>query len=293
MKKLLIAMCAAASMCAYAASEVESTNDEPVDDGLPIWGFGNYGIYSGYQLYGSLVNREPTLQGYFELNVNIPWDLGYLGAGVWNNSDLTCERKNNYGRIFNEFDFNVHWGKTFWFDDEKTWGLDYRASVVWYYYPHHLYQRNKPYGKTDTTMDFNHSFALVNPYVIPYINVVREYHENKANLLQFGVRKPWQVTDNFQLCPILEFVWRESRYNWCFPTGFGETNGGTNSGIATMKLELDATYMFTPNIGIFAKVAYCSIIDPDLRDNCDVLDRHAYGECKDFAWGGVGLTFSF
>lgn len=23
-----------------------------------------------------------------------------------------------------------------WFDDEKTWGLEYRMSVIWYYYPH-------------------------------------------------------------------------------------------------------------------------------------------------------------
>ena len=284
MKKLMAAVCAVSLLSVFA--EEKKGEAEIAEEKAPIlWGFGNYGIYSGYQLYGSLVNREPTLQGYVEVNANIPMDLGYLGVGVWNNSDLTCERKDSYGRIFNEFDFNVHWGKTFWFDDDRTWGLDYRASVVWYYYPHHLYQRRPtPYNGgvrigTATTMDFDHSFALLNPYVVPYINVVREYHENDANLLQFGVRKPFQITDDFSLCPFIEMVWRESRYNWCFPTEFGTANGGTNSGIATLKVELDANYQITEHFGLFAKVAYCSIIDPDLRDNCDVIDRHSYGEC--------------
>ena len=51
-----------------------------------FWGFANCGIYSGYQLYGSLLNNEPTLQGYVEGNFNLSVkdvDLGFLGVGVW------------------------------------------------------------------------------------------------------------------------------------------------------------------------------------------------------------------
>ena len=99
MKKLMAAVCAASLLSAFA--EEKKGEAEIAEEKAPIlWGFGNYGIYSGYQLYGSLVNREPTLQGYVEVNANIPMDLGYLGVGVWNNSDLTCERKDSYGRIF-------------------------------------------------------------------------------------------------------------------------------------------------------------------------------------------------
>ncbi len=295
MKKLMVAMAAALSMCAFADEDkAAETQDSPI-----LWGSGSYGVYSGYQLYGSLVNREPTMQGYFEVNANLPNDFGYLGAGLWSNSDLTAQRKESYGRIFNEFDFNAHWGKTFYFDDDKAWGLEYRASVVWFYYPHHLYQRREGVynGRvkvgTATTVDFDHSFALVNPYLIPYVTVVREYHENKANLLQFGVRKPIQVNDQLSICPFVEGVWRDDRYNWCFPTRFGMANDGTNGGVATLKLELDATYQITECFGIFAKVAYCSVVDPDLRDNCDILDRAEYGEKKDYAWGGVGVSFRF
>ena len=300
MKKLMVALCLAGACVASAAEKAE--NAETAAQGaqteasskLTLWGFGNYGIYSGYQLYGSLVNSEPTLQGYLEGNVNLlakDIDFGYLGIGIWSNTDLTDKRRDSYGKAFNEWDFNVHWGRTFWFDDDKTWGLDYRTSVVWYYYPHRRHHR---YQKTDTTMDWNHSFALVNPFVIPFIDVVHEYHESDGNLLQFGLKKTVAVNDAFALTPSITFVWRNRNYGWCFPHYGTDANWNKiNSCLATMKIGLDATYQITKNFGLFAKVAYCSIIDGDLRDAADAASGAEYGQYKDFAWGGVGVTLNF
>ena len=268
---------------------------EPVDN--LFWGFGNYGVYSGYQLYGSLVNPEPTAQGYIEGNMNLTTDdanFGYLGLGLWSNSDLTGRRRHSYGRIFNEWDFNVHWGKTFWFDDDQTIGLDYRTSIVWYYYPHHMYQKNRPNGKTDTTMDWNHSFALINPIVVPFIDVVHEYHESDGNLLQFGARRAFAVTDNFTLTPSVAFVWRNRSYGWCFPHYGTDANWNKiNACLATMKFQLDANYQVSEHFGLFAKVAYCSVVDHDLRAAADISEGDQYGKYKDFAWGGVGVTVNF
>ena len=273
MKKLMFAAAAAVSFCAMA-DEAENGSEMEKESSFPvaIWGFGNYGIYSGYQLYGSLVNSEPTLQGYAEVNAQFTFDefdLGYVGVGLWLNSDLTKRRGHMFyplGRGFpNEYDPNVHFGRTFWFDGARH---------------------------TPTTWDFDHSFALINPYVIPFIDVVREY-SNGANLLQFGLKKPIDVAEGFSLTPSITMVWRERQYNWCFPTAFGSA-GKCNSGIATLKVMLDASYWFNDNFGLFAKVAYCSIIDPDLRDNID-HDLHGadYGKCKDYAWGGIGVQFKF
>ena len=293
MKMLMFALTASAVMLSYA-EEAKETGSELEKQSAPIfWGFGNYGLYSGYQLYGSLLNNEPTLQGYLEGNANLSWDdfdLGYLGLGVWSNTDLTPRRDYvGIGGAFNEWDFNAHWGRTFWFDDAQTWGLTYRTSFVWYYYPGQHYQRIHP--AIDTTMDWNHYFEIANPWLIPYINVVREYRF-ESNLLQFGIKKPFQITDDFSICPFVEMVWRENRYNWCFPTRFGGVD--TCGGLATLKVELDATYQITEHFGLFAKVAYCSVIDHHMRNNCDdILDSDDYGENKDFAWGGVGLTFNF
>ena len=299
MKKLLLTAAVAAAGFAFAEEAAKATNSEAgsapqieeKDDPL-FWGFGNYGIYSGYQLYGSLLNSEPTLQGYLEGNINLSikgWDLGYLGLGVWSNTDLTDKRRDSYGKAFNEWDPNVHYGKTFWFDDDNKWGLDYRTSFVWYYYPHR--RHDHLFGSTATTMDWNHSFALLNPFVVPFLDCVHEYHENNADLLQFGLKRACGVTDAFTLTPSITFVYRDHRYNWCFPTaGFTEFHNG---GIATMKLMLEANYQITHYFGLFAKVAYCSVIDRDLRDAADNGSGADYGQYKDFAWGGLGVTVNF
>ena len=308
MKKLLLTAAIAAAGAAFAEEAEKTTNPEAEpapqieekDDPL-FWGFGNYGIYSGYQLYGSLLNSEPTMQGYLEGNLNLSvrgWDLGYLGLGVWSNTDLTDKRRDLYGKAFNEWDPNVHYGKTFWFDDEDKWGLDYRTSFVWYYYPHgrgHDYnsrgQTHFQYGHdTLTTMDWIHSFAFANPFVVPFLDWVHEFQEDK-DLLQFGLKRACTVTDAFTLTPSMTFVYRDHRYNWCFPTaGWTETHNG---GIATMKLMLEANYKITDHFGLFAKVAYCSIIDRDLRDAADHGSGGDYGQYKDYAWGGLGVTVNF
>ncbi|MBR4523215.1 MAG: hypothetical protein IKO64_03145 [Kiritimatiellae bacterium] len=283
---------------ADAPAPAPETSEEE-DTGAPvIWGFGNYGIYSGYQLYGSMVNSEPTLQGYAEVNANLracDMDLGYAGVGVWSNTDLTDKRRASYGKAFNEWDLNLHWGKTFWFDDERTWGLDYRTSFVWYYYPHRRHNGiNYPDGSrrsTATTMDWNHSFALNNPYITPFVTWVHEYHENKANLWEMGLRKQVTVGDKLSLVPQMVWVYRSSRYNWCFPTqNFTSYHG---SGFATVKLGIDATYMITDHIGLFAKVYWCHLYDHSLRNEAENSHGAAYGQYKDFAWGGTGVTVNF
>lgn len=309
MKKMVMAIAASSAILVYADGEATPVIDSQSkeisaaeverEDAPILWGFASYGFYSGYQLYGSIVNTEPTLQGYGEINFNLPFevgamdDLGHFGGGIWSNTDLTGKRDHSYRRAFNEFDFNIHWQKTFWFDDDKTWGLTYRPYVVWYYY-----EKTSHRSGTRTTFDFDHYFQLDNPYLIPYVNVVHEYLQSHGNLVQFGVKKPFQITDEFSLCPSIEFVWRDQRYNWCFSNyGLDENFQAQAAGLATMKLQLDATYMFTPNFGVFAKVAYCQNIDEHLRESADVAGQSpygdAYGRYNEFCWGGVGICVNF
>lgn len=311
MKKLLIAACAATAFSAFAeeksdaaAKPAEKAVEAEVADApsAPIlWGFFNYGIYSGYQLYGSIVNTEPTMQSYGEINANLSWDgtdLGYLGFGLWHNNDLTGKRNATLRRAFNEFDFNIHWQKTFWLDDDSTWGLTYRTWVCWYFYPHTGAHR----PNTRTSFDWDHSLELTNPYLIPYVTWVHEYEISYGNLLVFGVKKPWQITDDFSVCPFLELVWRDNRYGWCF-SNFGSDPDGsrTDAGLATLKLELDATYQICSWLSVFAKVAYCQNLDRHLRDNANFVNNPAtdycggaaYGRYNEFCWGGVGLCVNF
>ena len=296
----MITLAAVTVFTAFADADPDAKLNKS-SSSIALWGFANYGVYSGYQLYGSLVNKDPTLQGYAEENANVAikgLDLGYFGVGVWCNSDLTGERVksgNQYRRAFNEFDFNLHWGRTFWFDDDNTVGLAYRTSVVWYWYPHFGYSGEK--GRTFTTFDWNHYFELVNPIVVPYLNVVHEYHESNGNLLQFGLKRNFQITDNLSLCPFIEGVWRNRNYCWCFNNYGNEPDFSDKigAGLATVKAELDATYMFNANIGIFAKVAYCQVVDPNLREAVGDYEenRGVYGCQNEFAWGGFGVCVNF
>jgi len=259
-------------------NEIEETGkfDKPL-----VWGFTSWGVLSGYQLYGNLVNCEPVIQGYSEFNINLPADLGYVGVASFMNNDLTGQRHASMRRAFNEMDPIVHWEKIFFFDDDKTWGLDYRTWFMWYIYPG---------SSIHTTWDWDHSLTLVNPYVMPYITWVREYSEG-ANLIEFGLKRPTQLTDNFSITPSANFVWREAQYCWCFPTaGFTQN---ANSGLGTMRLQLDCNYQITSWFSVWGKIAYCCTLDPDLRDIQDDSSGADYAKYGDYAWGGVGVCLSF
>ena len=112
-----------------------------------------------------------------------------------------------------------------------------------------------------------------------------------------GVRAYYYQFDKenkFALTPSATFVWRNRNYGWCFPNfGYNEEGEKINSCLATMVLQLDATYQITDNFGLFAKVAYCSVLDEDMRDAADYASGPAYGKYKDFVWGGVGITVKF
>jgi len=287
-----------ANRVAEIRSEIKTAETNGLEEvERPIfWGFGNYGFSSGYMLYGSLVNPDPTLQGYVEANVNLPWslgplsNLGYFGGGVWSNSDLTRRRSDLRG-AFNEWDFNIHWGKMFWFDDAKTWGLTFRTWVVWYYYP----PRGGDWPDIKTTFDWDYSFELVNPYVVPFVTIVHEYVCH-GTLFEFGLKRPFMFFDNrLSVVPQLVFVGRDSHYGWCFPNygKFPEDGCDIPAGLATGKLELDMTYMFNKYFGVFAKAAVCMTLQDDLRDAVDNRWPDSYGYAKDFAWGSIGLCFNF
>ena len=140
-------------------------------------------------------------------------------------------------------------------------------------------------------MDWNHYFELKNPYVTPYFKWVHEYHENKANLFLGGLKKTIGITDDITITPTFELVYRSHRYNWCFPTaGWSELSG---SGMATSRLGFDLNWQLAAHFGLFAKVYWCHTIDHDLRHACETGYGNDYGQYKDFAWGGVGVTWNF
>ena len=296
MKKSMIAACALAAAAACAEEGKPAAELAPESSWTDALSFyANTGVFSGYQLYGSLVNSEPTIQGYAQLAAKLSvdeFDLGTLAVGCWFNNDLTGKRADHHGvvrRAFNEFDPQFSWSRSFWFDDDQQYGLTYKTSFVWYYYPHPSSRR-----KVDTTMDWNHYVELANPFVVPYANFVHEYHESDGNLIQFGLKKTVGVGEQLRITPTLEFVWRNTNYGWCFPNyGYNAKGEKINSCLATMRVGADLNYRLCDNVGLFAKLYYCSVVDDDMRDAADHASGNAYGKYKDFAWGGIGIEVFF
>jgi thiamine biosynthesis lipoprotein len=75
--------------------------------------------------------------------------------------------------------------------------------------------------------------------------------------------------------------------------GYNAKGEKINSCLATMRVGADFNYRLCDNVGLFAKLYYCSVVDDDMRDAADHASGNAYGKYKDFAWGGIGIEVFF
>lgn len=314
MKKLLLfTFTLTLASIALADISARPANDKFIEDveavhedhpeGLPIFAFAAYGVQSGYQVLGSVVSRDPVIQGYSEINCFLPYNLGFFGFGLITNTDLGHHHHQIMSRWFNEWDPNVHWDKTFFFDDDHLYGLNYRSTINWYIYPtgriDHKHRNGTcpPYiPSIPTSMEWIHYFGFQNPYVTPFVEWRHEYLVYDADLWKFGLKKEVQVSDTVKITPYVETVLRSKEYVWCFPTEHS-AKGPVHGSWGSLTLGLNCHWQLTEHFGLFANVAYCRLMSEHLRDMADrvthEINKYEIGTMKDAAWGGVGITVNF
>ena len=75
--------------------------------GLEMSGYGSFDVTSAYVLYGARFNKDPSYWTYGEINATADgW--GGPGIALWQNSDITCRRKDTLRRM-NEWDWTAYY----------------------------------------------------------------------------------------------------------------------------------------------------------------------------------------
>lgn len=304
---MMVTFGAFADISARVANDKLIENEEVIHedhpDGLPIFAFAAYGLQSGYQVFGSLLLRDPCLQGYGEINCFLPADLGFFGFGLISNTTLGQHEDKIMRRAFNEWDPNVHWDKVFYFDEDHVYGINYRTTFSWYIYPSHRAketQSSQPYlgiKPIPTSLEWVHYVGFQNPYVIPFVEWRHEYLVYDADLWKFGLKKEIPVGETVKITPYVETVLRSKEYTWCFPTDYNNKQP-VHGSWGSLTLGLNCHWQLTEHFGLFANVAYCRLMSESLRDKADEV-RDQLGKwsgmatTKDTAWGGIGFTVNF
>jgi hypothetical protein len=63
--------------------------------------------------------------------------------------------------------------------------------------------------------------------------------------------------------------------------------------MASSRLGFDLNWQFAEHFGLSAKLYWCHTMDHSLRHAAENGSGGDYGQYKDFAWGGIGLTWNF
>ena len=268
MKKTMMAAIAAIS-CASVRAE------------LNISGYGSFDVSSAYVLYGGRQNKEPCYWTYGELDINAD-EWGTAGASLWQNTDVTCRRKESMRRM-NEWDWAAYYRNGF--DIADGWRLAGEAGNIWYKY-HGLHGVGKMIYKT--MMEVYGRLELQNPYVTPYAAVFYDWKITKGTFALAGLKRDVSLPFGLTFTPDISLGGGDRRYldNLYPPWGAG----GVKSGISYAQISGKLAYWLNGNFGVHAMVAYSVIVNEKIRSG---IDEDGSDYRKQFVWGTVGVDFSF
>ncbi len=268
MKKMMLAAIAAVS-CAVVRAD------------LNVSGFGSFDLSSAYVLYGGRQNKEPCYWTYGELNLNADaW--GTLGVSLWQNTDVTCRRK-EYMRRMNEWDWTTYYRNQI--DLAEGWRLSGEVGHIWYKY-HGLRGAGKDIYKT--MMEVYGRLELNNPYLTPYFAIFHDWKITEGTFMMAGLKRDFTLSPGLTFTPDFTVGGGDRRYldNLYPPWGAG----GVKSGISYVQLSGKLSYWFNDHFGVHALIAYSAIVDDKIRSGIDA-DGSDYR--KQFLWGTLGVDLAF
>ena len=269
-KKSMMVAFAAAAMAANAGNAK-----------LSVSGYGSFDVSSSYVLYGARINKEPCYWTYGELNLSAE-EWGGIGASLWQNADMTCNRKDTMRRM-NEWDWSFYLRSRY--DITADWRIAFEVGHTWYKY-HGL--KNSAKSTYKTMMEIYGRIELENPYVTPHLFAAYDWQVTEGSFAVAGMKRDINLPLNITLTPDLTVGGGDDRYLACMYPPWDEK--AVKGSMSYVQLSGKLSYWFNDHFGIHAQVAYAVTANDRLRSGIDA-DPSDYR--KQFGWGTVGIDVAF
>ena len=248
---------------------------------LEVSGYGSFDVSSAYVLYGARFNKDPSYWTYAELNATMD-DWGGPGIALWQNTDMTCRRKDSMRRM-NEWDWSAYY--RYGYDISEEWRIACEVGHTWYKY-HGLKSSAKSTYKT--MMEAYGRLELQNPFVTPYLYAAYDRQVTDGTFANIGLKRDIKLPFGIVFTPDFTVGGGDDRYLACMYPPWGDPD--VKSGVSYVQLSGKLAYWFNDYIGIHAQAACAAITNDRIRSGIDADDS----DCKkQFVWGTVGMDVAF
>ena len=239
-------------------------------------------VESGYLTSsGMIYDTRPVATQYIYARLD-SLSFGYLDGYVWTISSLHDEQHVSHRALFNEFETVLRYGYNLRFPREFT--LDTKIGGYW----------NPPVGYRSARMDYwgvNVEQSLKNPYVVPFWSGLWLFGPKMRGRIRAGLRKPFQLHEDFTVTPSVEAVWVDRRR---FQAKYGENPedddmfGGAFTAITT---SIRAEWRFMPDWTVFLSLHQFDMVNAQARDAVD--SSHGYWQKSDWLIVRAGVSYEF
>lgn len=251
------------------------------DAAVQVTGYGSFDVSSAYVLYGARFNKDPSYWTYGEITASAD-EWGALGAALWQNTDMTCRRKDAMRRM-NEWDWTAYYRNGY--DIAEDWRITCEAGHTWYKY-HGLESSAKSTYKT--MMEAYGRIELQNPYITPHLYAAYDWQVTDGTFATIGLKRDIALPFSITFTPDFTIGGGDDRYLACMYPPWGEPD--VKTGVSYVQLSGKLSYWFSEHFGIHAQIAYVTIANDRIRSGIDAADT----DCrKQFVWGTVGVDVAF
>ena len=245
-------MTAVAAMAASANAELDMS------------AYGSFDVSSAYVLYGARINKDPCCWTYGELNIAAD-DWGSVGASLWQNTDVTCRRKDAMRRM-NEWDWTAYYRNGFSLAND--WKLAGEAGHIWYKY--HGLQGAAAKSTYKTMMEIYGRVELQNPYAVPHLFAAYDWQVTEGPFMIVGIKRDIPLPFDITFTPDLTVGGGDDRYFACLYPPWNERD--VKGGLSYVQLSGKLSYWFNDHFGIHAQAAYAVIANDRIRTG---IEHHA------------------
>lgn len=250
--------------------------------GADISAYASFDISSAYVLYCARQNKEPCFWTYGALDF-CGDRLGTLELSLWQNTDMTCRRKETMGRM-NEWDWRAAYLNTLEIAD--GWRINAEIGHIWYKY-HGL--RGKEASKAYATMmEVYGRLSCENPYLTPYVFAAYDHRVTEGTFALLGVKRSFEMSPRWSFTPELSIGGGDGRYLACLYPPWGGEDVGTSISCSQLSGRLD--FKITKSISFYAAMAFSVIVDDEIRQ---AISRDGSDYANQFVWGNIGVSICY